>query len=385
MNKPIPAFYACYLLRSTVRHASLYVGSTPNPVRRLKQHNGKGGAVRTSRESLRPWEMTCLVTGFPSKIAALQFEWAWQHTELTRHVSPNSRLNQPKTTVRISPKTGRPRKRTTQSRQSLTDRLANLHLLLRASSFERWPLNVTFYAEDVFRVWQKWTKQGVEPLRPGIEINLDQSSQSSSVLPELNGDAPTGIQAIDVGYNSLKPHLEKSKALLATSPRCTICSDHVPNDGAMTLTCPKKNCNVASHLSCLAPSFSGDGEQLVPTNGNCPGCGTKLRWQDLVKELSLRMRGEEEIEKIFKVRKPRAKKGEAAAAAPSVAEDPSEDEGMVEDDLPELSESEEVDVDEPMPASNQHAVSQGRGYEVLTPRRARFVEDSDWDEAELVT
>lgn len=76
LAKPIPALYVVYVLRSTVRHASLYIGSTPNPPRRLKQHNGeaKGGAARTSRDKLRPWEMVAVVSGFPSSVAALKFE-----------------------------------------------------------------------------------------------------------------------------------------------------------------------------------------------------------------------------------------------------------------------------------------------------------------------
>lgn len=75
-SKPLPALYTVYILRSTVSHASLYVGSTPNPPRRLKQHNGdsRGGAARTSREKMRPWEMIALVSGFPSMVAALKFE-----------------------------------------------------------------------------------------------------------------------------------------------------------------------------------------------------------------------------------------------------------------------------------------------------------------------
>jgi predicted GIY-YIG superfamily endonuclease len=57
-----------------------YAGVSPDPVKRLRKHNGElsGGAKYT--QSRGPgWTHVCLVHGFQTKIQALQFEWASKH------------------------------------------------------------------------------------------------------------------------------------------------------------------------------------------------------------------------------------------------------------------------------------------------------------------
>ena len=64
----------CYILKN--ENGRTYNGSTNNPVRRLRQHNGaiKGGAKATSRTE-GGWSYIAILSGFPDHINALQAEW----------------------------------------------------------------------------------------------------------------------------------------------------------------------------------------------------------------------------------------------------------------------------------------------------------------------
>ena len=57
-----------------------YAGVSPDPVRRLRQHNGeiKGGAKYTLSKG-PGWKHVCIVSGFQTKIQSMQFEWAVKH------------------------------------------------------------------------------------------------------------------------------------------------------------------------------------------------------------------------------------------------------------------------------------------------------------------
>lgn len=71
--------WVCYLIQHSC--GATYVGVSPDPVRRLRQHNGeiKGGAKYTTSKPHGGWKHICLVHGFRSSVEALQFEWAVKH------------------------------------------------------------------------------------------------------------------------------------------------------------------------------------------------------------------------------------------------------------------------------------------------------------------
>ena len=57
-----------------------YAGVSPDPVKRLRKHNGElsGGAKYTASKG-PGWKHICIVSGFQNKIQSMQFEWAVKH------------------------------------------------------------------------------------------------------------------------------------------------------------------------------------------------------------------------------------------------------------------------------------------------------------------
>ncbi|KAK5049994.1 hypothetical protein LTR84_004113 [Exophiala bonariae] len=343
--KPIPAFYCCYLLRSTIRHSSVYVGSSPDPARRLAQHNGRvqGGAVRTSRASLRPWEMTCIVAGFPSNIAALQFEWAWHNAHLTRHITPTERISFATTRTKTS-KSGKATRRPGRPRTSLMDKLSNLHILLRTPYFSKWPLELRFFNEEVYRSWVTWCGRVDAYLRPGISVILDPAQTKPLLTEEFTSAQPLsrskkadligkgGAEGVDPTYARLYDIFQKSQFLLDEddSHNCSVCSENLDIHRSLFILCPSDKCYDTSHVACVAQKSRVEDEPsgIVPEFGVCPSCNESHPWPELMRQVTLRTRGEKEVQKLL------SKKAKSrAATAAAILEAESEEEVMNQDDL----------------------------------------------------
>ena len=247
--------------------------------------------------------------------------WAWHNPHVTKRIAEDERITKCGSKDRKSPKTGRSRKRPIRPRTSLLEKLKNLHLLLRVLSFARWPLQVRFFCEDVYCVWQSWSDRVDGHVRSGIQVILDdekpvgESTDDTTLLTaevkhKRKRDAlgNGGVEGIDASYNSLQGHLEKSIFLLGGDEAvvCSVCSQHVGLHNAATLVCPQADCKTASHVVCLAARFLEEddtGNSVLPTSGKCPKCSADLQWIDLVKEMTFRARGEKEVAQLMRTRK----------------------------------------------------------------------------------
>ncbi|RYP76212.1 hypothetical protein DL769_003683 [Monosporascus sp. CRB-8-3] len=310
--KPVPPLYTVYILRSTIRHASLYIGSTPHPPRRLKQHNGeaKGGAARTSRSRLRPWEMVGIVSGFPGMVAALKFEWALANPHLSLHIPADSRIS----ISTAKKRNGRPKRPV----PSLTSVLSNLHLLLRVPSFARWPLSLHFFAAEVHQSWRKCCGAADEPIRDTIRVLTDFGRDhmgDEESLEEL-GEAPAepwGIHALPLDYTPMKDYVAKTRSIFEFEREgaCVVCGEDLPPGQGLYAVCSNTGCEGVGHISCWSRHMLGEGnnDHVLPITGRCPRCKGDAVWGDMMRELTLRIRGPKEVERLLK--KPRRRRAQA--------------------------------------------------------------------------
>jgi len=83
-----------------INNGFTYAGVSPDPVKRLRKHNGEisGGAKYTASKG-PGWKHLCLVHGFPDKITSMQFEWAVKHCPPRNLGGIVSRINKLITTL----------------------------------------------------------------------------------------------------------------------------------------------------------------------------------------------------------------------------------------------------------------------------------------------
>lgn len=311
----------------------------------------------------------------------------------------------------------------------LTEYLANMQLLLGSETFGRWPLDVRFFAKDVYDNWTKKApgfKQSpghkLSMPRPGITFSLDPSFATTN--PQKPGeiekkpmkermdifeawDTTKALYGLDVGYQPYEEAFSKSSNDLKQDdhiPQCAVCRQLLEPATDLILHCSAFACASRSHLACLASRFlnvDGGAEALLPTNGSCPDCHSILAWKDLMMDLSLRQRGQDEIQKLMKGPKAKKSKANAGGGTAAEADEADEDAGAIDEEGPDYdasfaemgpgvtgslnaSDSESADLSEdelPLPVETK--VKGRRPATKKVP--IATVADSEWDDIEEIT
>ncbi|KAG7727214.1 hypothetical protein KL933_002923 [Ogataea haglerorum] len=275
-----PRFYCVYLLRSIAKTNSFYIGSTPDPYRRLRQHNGElaaGGADRTKKNGFRPWQMTLVVYGFPSKISALQFEHAWHHAYQTRHIPDKKRIG------------------TKSSSRSVHIKIANLKLLLSAQAFGRMGLRVAIFQKAIYDIWVM-NRYNVA-VTESVHLKLDFEESQQKLIEGGNYDQiKTFVKSLEKEEDD---YFEKSLEELEQNDarECCVCHTVVDQFQDVLGFCASKDCHTLYHVQCWAEEMtkglvsephSDSVLPLTPVKGKCVKC-LKVNWWWPVVKNSMRL------------------------------------------------------------------------------------------------
>jgi predicted GIY-YIG superfamily endonuclease len=209
---------------SSPQSTSTYIGFTTHPVRRLRQHNGeiKCGAVKTSKK--RPWSHVLIISGFPNKITALQFEWQFQHPTISRVARDILTCNTSKRGYK-----------------------AKIHILIDLLSTKLWKqidLTVHFIDPEAYSYFKSLKQQIIE------QYCFDKV-ETFTLIPSLS---------TNISISS-----------------CSICN----TIGGVMWTC--LDCSTRSHLICTAKNHIDKSNLLVPTSGECKSCGRIYNWIEIVR------------------------------------------------------------------------------------------------------
>jgi len=237
-------FFGVYCLVSRSEHKAYknrcYIGYTVDPNRRIRQHNAGrefGGARKTDNRG--PWDMVCIIHGFPNSISALRFEWAWQNPEksnrLKELVLAKSRKESP-----------------------LAFKIRVACHMLNSDPWCRLALNFRWLLPE----FELPFPIDIQP-PPHVRKNYGLAQLTKTVIPlELNR------------YTVIKDcFLCKGKILklehLVRCPMFNICAEHF-------------------HSKCLSEHcLQEQGEfdnQLFPLGSRCPKCGVDFLWGDLIRD-----------------------------------------------------------------------------------------------------
>jgi structure-specific endonuclease subunit SLX1 len=217
--------------------------------------------------------------------------------------------------------------------------------------------------------------------------------------------ATHGIRALGIDYTSQKPHVEKAKNIVDFEQEgsCAVCHSDLEHDPGIYAICPTPDCEAVSHMVCLSKHFlEGEEDSLLPIKGTCPNCKTELRWVDIAKELSLRLRGQKEVEKLLKGKRVPKTKATLSQATVELS-DEDEDEDLDIEETEQLNElnpggkgmdlgvtwheyDDSEDSDTGSIVSNV-SIAQKGGSSYQASKAAGLpmvIEDSDWDDAEVL-